>query len=150
MKLFPFRYINILRELIENNFPFSPEFGRPKASIFCSRGVPGRLDALLAKNLYRGTRAAVRKSEGASLNPESHEGEGRGGGGMVQSNFPVKILSQFQQTTARIAGRRSHYQASKSLHPSEKPSPILPLIYPHSQVKIFRCFLQCQSCMKIV
>jgi hypothetical protein len=30
---------NILREIIENNFPFSPEFGRPKASIFCSRGV---------------------------------------------------------------------------------------------------------------
>ena len=29
----------------------SPEFGRPKASIFCSRGVPGRLDALLAKSL---------------------------------------------------------------------------------------------------
>lgn len=80
---------------------------------------------------YRGTRAAVRKSEGASLNPESHEGEGRGGGGMVQSNFPVKILSQFQQTTARIAGRKSHYQASKSLHPSENPSPILPLHLPH-------------------
>ena len=46
-----FRYINILREIIENNFPFPPEFGRPKASIFCSRGVPGRLDALLAKSL---------------------------------------------------------------------------------------------------
>ena len=54
MKLFRFRYINILRELIENNFPFSPEFGRPKASIFCSRGVPGRLDVLLAKSLGRG------------------------------------------------------------------------------------------------
>jgi hypothetical protein len=34
-----------------NNFPFPPEFGRPKASIFCSMGVPGRLDALLAKSL---------------------------------------------------------------------------------------------------
>jgi hypothetical protein len=42
---------NILREIIENNFPFPPEFGRPKASIFCSRGVSGRLDALLAKSL---------------------------------------------------------------------------------------------------
>jgi hypothetical protein len=42
---------NILREIIENNFPFPPEFGRPKASIFRSRGVPGRLDALLAKSL---------------------------------------------------------------------------------------------------
>jgi hypothetical protein len=41
----------ILREIIENNFPFPPEFGRPKASIFRSRGVPGRLDALLAKSL---------------------------------------------------------------------------------------------------
>jgi hypothetical protein len=50
-KLFRFRYINILREIIENNFPFPPEFGRPKASIFCSRGVSGRLDALLAKSL---------------------------------------------------------------------------------------------------
>jgi hypothetical protein len=31
----------------------SPEFGRPKAkaSTFRSRGVPGRLDALLAKSL---------------------------------------------------------------------------------------------------
>jgi hypothetical protein len=52
LKLFRrFRYINILRETIENNFPFPPEFGRPKASIFRSRGVPGRLDALLAKSL---------------------------------------------------------------------------------------------------
>jgi hypothetical protein len=49
MKLFRFRYIiNILREIIESNFPFPPEFGRPKASIFRSRGIPGRLDALLA------------------------------------------------------------------------------------------------------
>jgi hypothetical protein len=24
-----FRYINILREIIENNFPFPPEFGHP-------------------------------------------------------------------------------------------------------------------------
>jgi hypothetical protein len=54
LKLFRFRYINILREIIENNFPFPPEFGRPKASIFRSRGVPGRLDALLAKSLGRG------------------------------------------------------------------------------------------------
>jgi hypothetical protein len=46
-----FQIYNLLREIIENNFPFSPEFGRPKASIFCSRGVPGRLDALLAKSL---------------------------------------------------------------------------------------------------
>ena len=51
MKLFRFGYINILREIIENNFPFPLEFGRPKASIFRSRGVPGRLDALLAKSL---------------------------------------------------------------------------------------------------
>ena len=29
LKLFRFRYINILKEIIENNFPFSPEFGRP-------------------------------------------------------------------------------------------------------------------------
>jgi hypothetical protein len=36
-----FQIYNILSEIIENNFPFSPEFGRPKASIFCSRGVPG-------------------------------------------------------------------------------------------------------------
>jgi hypothetical protein len=43
--------INILREIIENNFPFLPEFGHPKASIFRSRSVPGRLDALLAKSL---------------------------------------------------------------------------------------------------
>jgi hypothetical protein len=52
MKLFRFRYINILREIIENNFPFPPEFERPKASIFRSspRAVPGRLDALLAKS----------------------------------------------------------------------------------------------------
>jgi hypothetical protein len=53
MQLFRFRYINILREIIENNFPFSPEFGHPKASIFCSRGVPGCLDALMAKSLFR-------------------------------------------------------------------------------------------------
>ena len=46
-----FQIYNILKEIIENNFPFSSEFGRPKASIFCSRGVPGRLDALLAKSL---------------------------------------------------------------------------------------------------
>ena len=32
---------------------FSPEFGRPKAYIFHSMGVPGRLDALLAKSLGR-------------------------------------------------------------------------------------------------
>jgi hypothetical protein len=51
LKLFRFSYINILREIIENNFPFSPEFGRPKVYIFCSRGIPGRLDALLAKSL---------------------------------------------------------------------------------------------------
>jgi hypothetical protein len=31
----------IYREIIENNFPFPPEFG----------GVPGRLGALLAKSL---------------------------------------------------------------------------------------------------
>jgi hypothetical protein len=30
----------------------SPEFGRPEASTFCSRGVQGRLDALLAKSLF--------------------------------------------------------------------------------------------------
>ena len=53
--IFRFRYINILWEIIENNFPFSPEFGRPKASIFRSRGVPGRLDALLAKSLVATT-----------------------------------------------------------------------------------------------
>jgi hypothetical protein len=41
--------------IIENNFPFPPEFGRPKASIFCSRGISGRLDALLAKSLLLGT-----------------------------------------------------------------------------------------------
>jgi hypothetical protein len=29
LKLFRFRYINILREIIENNFTFPPEFGRP-------------------------------------------------------------------------------------------------------------------------
>jgi hypothetical protein len=55
LKLFRFRYINILREIIDNNFPFPPEFGRPKASIFRSRGVPGRLDALLAKSLHTPT-----------------------------------------------------------------------------------------------
>jgi hypothetical protein len=32
-------------------FLFPPEFGRPKASTFRSRGVPGHLDALLAKSL---------------------------------------------------------------------------------------------------
>jgi hypothetical protein len=48
-----FGYIDILREIIENNYPFPPEFGRPKASTFRSRGVPGRLDALLAKSLMR-------------------------------------------------------------------------------------------------
>jgi hypothetical protein len=51
LKLIRFGYINILREIIENNFPFPPEFRRPKASTFRSRGVPGRLDALLAKSL---------------------------------------------------------------------------------------------------
>jgi hypothetical protein len=51
MKLFRFKYINILREIIENNqFIFSPEFGRTKASIFCSIGASQ--DALLAKSLY--------------------------------------------------------------------------------------------------
>ena len=49
--LFQIYLINIHGEIIENNFPFSPEFGRPKASIFCSMGVRGRLDALLAKSL---------------------------------------------------------------------------------------------------
>jgi hypothetical protein len=34
-------------------FLFPPEFGRPKASTFRSWGVPGRLDALLAKSLVR-------------------------------------------------------------------------------------------------
>jgi hypothetical protein len=33
---------------------FSPEFGRPKASIFHSRGIPGHLDAILAKSLPDG------------------------------------------------------------------------------------------------
>jgi hypothetical protein len=47
LKLFCFRYIK-LREIIENNFPFSPEFERP---FFRSVAVPGRLDALLAKSL---------------------------------------------------------------------------------------------------
>ena len=51
MKLIRVGYINILREIIENNYPFPPEFGRPKASTFRSRGVPERLDALLAKSL---------------------------------------------------------------------------------------------------
>ena len=41
-------YIKILREIIENKFPFPPEFGRPKASIFHSRDVPG---CPLAKSL---------------------------------------------------------------------------------------------------
>jgi hypothetical protein len=31
---------NLLREIVENNFPFPPEFGHPKASIFRSRGDP--------------------------------------------------------------------------------------------------------------
>jgi hypothetical protein len=43
------------REIVENNFPSPPELGRPKASIFRSRGVPGRLDALLVKSLAPGT-----------------------------------------------------------------------------------------------
>jgi hypothetical protein len=30
LKLIRFGYINILREIVENNYPFPPEFGRPQ------------------------------------------------------------------------------------------------------------------------
>ena len=51
LKLFRFRYINILREIIENNFPFPQNLGVQRRPFFRSRGVPGRLDTLLAKSL---------------------------------------------------------------------------------------------------
>jgi hypothetical protein len=47
-------------EIVENDFPFPPEFGRPKASIFRSRAVPGRLDALLAKSLFQDKSSIIR------------------------------------------------------------------------------------------
>ena len=43
-----FRYINILREIIENNFPFPQNLGVQRRPFFV---LGGRLDALLAKSL---------------------------------------------------------------------------------------------------
>ena len=58
MKLFCFRYINILREIIENNFPFSREFGRPFFVLWASQDAwtPFWLKAwldLYEERLYR-------------------------------------------------------------------------------------------------
>ena len=59
IEAFRFGYANILRESLKIISLFPPSFGRPKASTFCSRGVPGRLDALLAKSLTQASNLAA-------------------------------------------------------------------------------------------
>jgi hypothetical protein len=60
-QIFRFRYINILREIIKNNFPFSPEFGHH--FLFY---LSASQDALLAKSLTlpKGGNSAVRRARG--------------------------------------------------------------------------------------